>query len=290
MKTSKTPICPLCDSTKVEIRHDRKAVYTYLKKKHVLEGQEHTVCTNCGTSFYEDGQIERNNARFIAWSKGMVKDIAPWEIRELREKYDLSQGDACRVFNCGSKTQFSKWERGEVAPTGTASLTLREALNNPEFMSKLARQAGVNIHIEAEAEAESHPKSITAASSSESWVAVFAAMARAHNPAAETLLTAAGEVAGSSWGEDQLAEQSVRTNFLLFDPEATRQRAVSKIFGSAQGQLYTYDATVQGAPAEDAGESIGDWLSAPANVPLVGLARNPVKKAVRHVTTKGGGR
>ena len=147
MKTRKTPICPLCDSSKVEIRHDRKAIYTYLKKKHVLEGQEHTVCTECGTSFYEDGQIERNNARFIDWSKGIVKDISPWEIRELREKYDLSQEEACRVFNCGSKTQFSKWERGEVAPTGTAALALKEALENPEFMNKLAKRAGVSIEL-----------------------------------------------------------------------------------------------------------------------------------------------
>lgn len=150
MKTSKTPVCPLCDSSKVEIRHDRKAIYTYLKKKHVLEGQEHTVCTVCGTSFYEDGQIERNNARFVAWSKGIIKDIAPWEIRELREKYDLSQEEACRVFNCGSKTQFSKWERGEVAPTGTAALALREALDNLEFTKKLARRAGVAIDIPTE--------------------------------------------------------------------------------------------------------------------------------------------
>ena len=147
MKTSKTPVCPLCDSPKVEIRRDRKAIYTYLKKKHILGEQEHTVCTECGTSFYEDGQIERNNVRFIAWSKGFVKDIAPWEIRELREKYDLSQEAAGRVFNCGSKTQFSKWERGEVAPTGTAALTLREALEDPGFMKRLADRAGVTIEL-----------------------------------------------------------------------------------------------------------------------------------------------
>lgn len=284
MKTSKTPICPLCDSAKVEIRRDRKAIYTYLKKKHVLDGQEHTVCTECGTSFYADGQIERNNARFVAWSKGIVKHIAPWEIRELREKYDLSQEQAGVVFQCGSKTQFSKWERGEVAPTGTASITLRMALNDQEFMSKLARQAGVAIHTEV----ESSSKPIVAASNSESWIAMYAAMARAHPPAVETLLTAAGEVSGWNLEEDRLAEPSVRTNFLFFDPEATRKRRVGRVFTVAHGLLGGY-AIVPGALEDDA-DGLDEWQNAPANVPLISRPSARVKKAAKHVTTKGGGR
>jgi hypothetical protein len=110
-------------------------------------------------------------------------------------------------------------------------------------------------------------------------------MARAHTPATEARLTAAGE--GWSWGEDR--QPSVHTNFLFFDPEATRQRPTSKIFSSTHGQFYN-NAILQGPPMGDADEPINDWLRAPANVPLVGVARTPVKKAIKHVTAKGGGR
>ena len=139
--------CPLCDSTKVEVMHDKRATYRYLKKTLVLEGQEHTVCHECECSFFADGQIERNNERFIAFEQSVVKDISPREIRELREKYMLSQDQAQKIFNCRGVNSFSKWERGEVAPTSTAALLLKLALEDASVMQKLAVKAGETIDI-----------------------------------------------------------------------------------------------------------------------------------------------
>lgn len=136
--------CPLCDSSRIEVRYDRKARYRYLKNEHVLEGQEHTVCLECGTSYYQDGQIERNNERLLKFSEGIVKHIAPWQIREVREKYMLTQADAARIFCCGPRA-FSKWERGEVAPTGATAKLLRMALKSPEVMLAAAMDAGVKL-------------------------------------------------------------------------------------------------------------------------------------------------
>ncbi|MFA6312622.1 MAG: type II TA system antitoxin MqsA family protein [Sterolibacterium sp.] len=135
----------MCDSLQIKIRDDRTAKFSYLKRQHVLNGQEDTVCLACGTGFYQPGQIERNNQRFARFSASLIKHIAPWEILALRETYLISQQQAAKIFRCG-KTQFSKWERGEVAPTGTASLALREALENQKYMEKLAHQAGVKIN------------------------------------------------------------------------------------------------------------------------------------------------
>ncbi len=142
--------CPLCESERVEVRRDITESYRYLKKIHPLSGQEHTVCLDCGLDYFADGQIERNNQRFKDFTKTIVKDISPWEIHEIREKYLITQEDANRIFNCGSPTQFSKWERGECAPTGTAALTLRLALEDPETMRKLAARAGIKLQIEQE--------------------------------------------------------------------------------------------------------------------------------------------
>lgn len=140
-----TSQCPLCDSKHVEVRHDITEHYKYLKINHALDGQEHTVCLDCGLDYFATGQTERNNERFMAFAKTIVKDIAPWEIHEIREKYLITQEEANRIFHCGSPTQFSKWERGECAPTGTAALALRMALEDPATMRKFAAKAGVTL-------------------------------------------------------------------------------------------------------------------------------------------------
>ncbi|PIX96873.1 MAG: hypothetical protein COZ24_08215 [Hydrogenophilales bacterium CG_4_10_14_3_um_filter_63_21] len=145
--------CPLCDSKHVEVRHDITEHYQYLKKDHELDGQEHTVCLDCEFDYFAAGQTKRNNERFMAFARTLVKDIAPWEIHEIREKYLITQEEANRIFNCGSPTQFSKWERGECAPTGTAALLLRMALKDADVMRKLAAQAGVEIDIQDEKKA-----------------------------------------------------------------------------------------------------------------------------------------
>ncbi len=143
---AKIELCPLCDSKSTEVLHDQSIKYRYLKKVHVLDGQEHTVCKDCGCSFFGKGQIERNNVRFLEFEKSIVKDISPRNVLELREKYQLSQEQATRIFNCGA-TAFSKWERGEVAPTGTAALMLQLALEDSYVMKILAEKAGERVSI-----------------------------------------------------------------------------------------------------------------------------------------------
>lgn len=280
--TSTSAKCPLCDSTHVEIRRDVDVRYTYLRKKHVLGGQEHTLCLDCGCSFFQDGQMERNNERFMAFAESIVKNIAPWEIHGIREKYGLSQEQANTIFNCGP-TQFSKWERGEVAPTGTASIALREALNNPEFMSKLARQAGVTIHIEVEAQ----PKPIEVVAGNDAWSAYYATIARGHIQTTAARGVAEAEIVIWDFAKDRVTEPSVHTDFLVFDAAATRQRPASRIFISPHSRPDSY-AILQGALVGDADERVGDWMRAPPNVPLLGLAEPRVKKAAKPAPAKGG--
>lgn len=138
--------CPLCNSDRTEIRHDRSHRFRYLKKDWILEGLEHTVCLECGASFNAPGQIARNNARFTEFEAATVKGISPRDIAALREKYMVSQEDAAKIFHAG-KTAFSKWERGEVAPTGPTAVLLRLALNNASVMQQLAEEAKVAVSI-----------------------------------------------------------------------------------------------------------------------------------------------
>lgn len=163
-KVSHTVRCPLCDSSRVEVHRDLETTYRYLKKNHVLQGQEHTVCLDCEGSFFAAGQLERNRELFFAFEKQIVKDIAPREVRELREKYLITQEEATRIFHCGSLTAFSKWERGDTAPTGPTALLLRLALEDAATMQKLADRAGVKIDIPAAKASASKPVTSSASS------------------------------------------------------------------------------------------------------------------------------
>lgn len=156
-KVSHTVRCPLCDSSRVEVRRDLETTYRYLNQNHILQGQEHTVCLDCEGSFFAEGQLERNRERFFAFEKQIVKDIAPREVRELRERYLITQEEATRIFHCGSPTAFSKWERGDTAPTGPTALLLRLALEDVATMQKLADRAGVKIDIPAAKASVSKP-------------------------------------------------------------------------------------------------------------------------------------
>lgn len=148
MNTSTTAHeCPLCGSTRLEVRHDYSVTYRYLKQNHVLEGQEHTLCLECEISFFTEDQLDRNQQLFFEFEQKIVKGIAPREVRELRDKYLITQEQATRIFECGSPTAFSKWERGDSAPTGPTALLLRMALEDSSFMEKLATRAGVRIDI-----------------------------------------------------------------------------------------------------------------------------------------------
>lgn len=158
MSTPTTALeCPLCGSTRLEVRHDHSVTYRYLKKDHVLDGQEHTVCLDCDISFCAAEQLARNRELFDAFERQIVKDIAPREVRELREKYLITQEEATRIFNCGSPTAFSKWERGDTAPTGPTALLLRLALEDVATMQKLAARAGVEIDVPAAKASVSKP-------------------------------------------------------------------------------------------------------------------------------------
>lgn len=145
MSNVKKP-CPLCDG-EVELRADRRYSLRYCGREYSLDGLEHEVCRDCGVSLSTDSTTERNNQRIKEFTKTIVKGIAPWEIRELRERYELSQEQARQIFDCRSPTQFSKWERGVVAPTAMTAKLLRMALQDPAVMRAAAIDAGIEVAI-----------------------------------------------------------------------------------------------------------------------------------------------
>lgn len=156
-----TEPCPICDSRNTEIRFDRERQIKYLRRNHVIDGLEHTVCLECGCSFNAHGQIERNNQRFFEFEKSILDGIiAPRKIVELRQTYNLTQEQAKNIFK-STGNLFSKWERGESAPSSAVSNLLEAALEDKVIMDRLARRAGVSLAVTTQRESTPIKSKIT---------------------------------------------------------------------------------------------------------------------------------
>lgn len=144
LKKIKTP-CPLCNhNTLVEVA-DLEHRFKYLKKEHAVKALKRTLCQTCGSSFQTPSQSLANKDAIESFTRELVGELGPREILALRERYSISQADATKIFQCGPKN-FSKWERGEVAPTGATALLLKAALELPKLMQHLAAKAGIEIY------------------------------------------------------------------------------------------------------------------------------------------------
>jgi len=64
--------------------------------------------------------------------------IAPQELRDVREKLNLSQAVFARYLHTG-ETTYQNWEQGRARPNAQAVLLIRMVQQNPETLKTLAK-------------------------------------------------------------------------------------------------------------------------------------------------------
>ncbi|MGC0862337.1 helix-turn-helix domain-containing protein [Pantoea agglomerans] len=64
--------------------------------------------------------------------------IAPQELRDVREKLNLSQAAFARYLHTG-ETTYQNWEQGRARPNAQAVLLIRMVQQNPETLKTLAK-------------------------------------------------------------------------------------------------------------------------------------------------------
>ncbi|MGC0807717.1 helix-turn-helix domain-containing protein [Pantoea agglomerans] len=64
--------------------------------------------------------------------------IAPQELRDVREKLNLSQAVFARYLHTG-ETTYQNWEQGRARPNAQAVLLIRMVQQNPETLETLAK-------------------------------------------------------------------------------------------------------------------------------------------------------
>ncbi|MGJ0479882.1 helix-turn-helix domain-containing protein [Pantoea agglomerans] len=64
--------------------------------------------------------------------------IAPQELRDVREKLNLSQAVFAHYLHTG-ETTYQNWEQGRARPNAQAVLLIRMVQQNPETLKTLAK-------------------------------------------------------------------------------------------------------------------------------------------------------
>jgi HTH-type transcriptional regulator/antitoxin MqsA len=105
-------------------------------------------CTSCGEIYFRPGQMQAMQRAAVDLVRREEGLLAPGEIESIRAQYGLSQAAFEQLIHAGPKT-VTRWERGSVAPNGTADTLLRILRDEPGVVERLARERGVLVRIEA---------------------------------------------------------------------------------------------------------------------------------------------
>jgi HTH-type transcriptional regulator/antitoxin MqsA len=134
-------ICPECGSS---LEHAHVVREVQVGHRSIPVDVDVLRCAGCGEILLAAGQMRemQRRAAEIARQEGGL--LAPAEIRALRESYQLSQEAFERLIKAGPKT-VTRWERGTVCQNGTADTLMRLLRDDPNLVTRLAAERGVEI-------------------------------------------------------------------------------------------------------------------------------------------------
>lgn len=84
---------------------------------------------------HQEGKITLKSHKV---TKRAPMTIAPQELRDVREKLNLSQAVFAHYLHSG-ETTYQNWEQGRARPNAQAVLLIRMVQQNPEALKTLAK-------------------------------------------------------------------------------------------------------------------------------------------------------
>ena len=135
MKTEDIYTCPFCDSSDFD-ELNRRQVFTYKNKKIAPISAAYSKCSGCGFEVVSPEQMKDNWLKIVDKYRQQEDLLTSYEIRSIRELYDLSQVEASRIFG-GGPNSFSKYESGKVIQSVAMDRLLRCVQANPDFFECL---------------------------------------------------------------------------------------------------------------------------------------------------------
>ncbi|KAA0875748.1 type II toxin-antitoxin system MqsA family antitoxin [Nitrincola tapanii] len=136
----KSALCPICgegllapqvEMVPVEYRGVIRQIESHL-----------SICDCCGSEQVGPAELRANKRLMVAFKKEVDGLLTGAQVRLLRERLGINQGEAARVFG-GGPVAFSKYESDDVSQSEAMDKLLRIADALPEAFAILAAEAGV---------------------------------------------------------------------------------------------------------------------------------------------------
>jgi HTH-type transcriptional regulator/antitoxin MqsA len=131
-------ICYLCSGSAMSVEEPREVP---VGNRSVAIDDRFYRCEECGETFYTGDMGDEALRRASAAVRREEGLLMPTEIREIRQRYGLSQADLERLIGAGPKTVV-RWERGTIFQNRTADTLLRVLRDHPEVVAELTRERG----------------------------------------------------------------------------------------------------------------------------------------------------
>jgi len=138
--------CYECGGSVIEERGPQEV---QVGERFVTVEAEYSRCTSCGEIVFDLNQAEAMERAAVGLVRREEGLLAPSEIEAIRARYGLSQAAFEQLIHAGPKT-VTRWERGTVAPNGTADTLLRILRDRPDVVDQLARERGVPVRLARE--------------------------------------------------------------------------------------------------------------------------------------------
>jgi len=136
-----TDRCSLCEGP---MKRVRERVEFPVRSRNVAVEIERSRCTECGEILYSPEQMDaaqRAASDELRRQDGLLRAT---EIRDIRNKYKLTQAQFEQLLGVGPKTVV-RWERGTVAQNRATDELVRVISAVPEAFEYLARKNGVRV-------------------------------------------------------------------------------------------------------------------------------------------------
>ncbi len=142
MNTSE--LCSICGEGHVTNHVDQ--LESEYRGKTALVPMHYKTCNVCGSDFAGGDESRLNKRAVLAFRKSVDGLLTGAEICALRERYEINQKQASRLFG-GGPVAFSKYENDDVAHSESMDKLLRLVLKSEHAFLSLVEQAGMTAEL-----------------------------------------------------------------------------------------------------------------------------------------------